>query len=126
MKITIDTGVFHTPDAADYFTRADHRILCGCRATLEMLGIPLPDWAQRKPTGPKPGKAILAAYRADNPETLHEATMRKAADHKARVPANADNPGIVPSLSERIAALKAEQQPPAVSDDTDPLAFLTA
>jgi hypothetical protein len=86
MKLTVDTGVFDTPEAEAYFSKADHRILCGCRATLEMLGIELPDWAKRKPTGPKPGKAIIAAYRADNPETLHEATMRKVADHQARLP----------------------------------------
>ena len=97
MNLTIDTGVFDTPEAADYFTKADHRILCGCRATLEMLGIPLPDWAQRKPTGPKPGKAIMAAFRADHPETLHQATMRKAQEHTARLPDKA--PAYVDPLS---------------------------
>ena len=90
MKITVDTQVFDTPRATDYFTKADHRILCGCRATLEMLDIPLPDWAQRKPTGPKPGRAIMAAFRADNPETLYEATMRKSAEHTARLPASSN------------------------------------
>ena len=87
MNLTIDTGVFDTPEAEAYFGKADHRILCGCRATLEMLGIPLPEWAMRKPTGPKPGNRIAAAFRADNPETLHQATMRKAAEHTARLPA---------------------------------------
>lgn len=88
MNITIDTGVFDTPQAEEYFTKADHRILCGCRAALEMLGIPLPDWAQRKPTGPKPGHRIMAAYRADNPETLAEATMRKSREAASRLPSN--------------------------------------
>ena len=108
MNITIDTGVFDTPEATDYFTKADHRILCGCRATLEMLGIPLPEWAQRKPTGPKPGKAIMSAYRADNPETLHQATMRKSREAAARVPTKGESGG---SLSDRIAALKAPADP---------------
>lgn len=127
MNLTIDTGVFDTPEAEAYFTKADHRILCGCRATLEMLGIPLPEWAMRKPTGPKPGNRIAAAYRADNPETLHQATMRKVTSHAARLPAKPESPAAPLSLGERIAALKAEQpqQSPA-GDDTDPLAFLTA
>ncbi len=81
MTITIDTGVLSSPEAREYFTNADHRILCGCRATLEMLGIALPDWAERRPPGPKPGRAIMDAYRRDNPETLHEATMRKSRGH---------------------------------------------
>lgn len=89
MIITIDTNVLDTTEASDYFTKADHRILCGCRATLEMLGIPLPEWAQRKPSGPKPGQTIMAAYRAENPETLHEATMRKSKESASRVLAKA-------------------------------------
>ena len=127
MKITVDTGVFDTPPATDYFSKADHRILCGCRATLEMLDIPLPDWAQRKPTGPKPGRAIIAAYRADNPETLHDATMRKAAELTARLPAKTDSPGTPQSLRDRIAALKAGQALHSTTraDDIDPLAFLS-
>jgi hypothetical protein len=91
MNLNINSGVLDTPEAEAYFTKADHRILCGCRATLEMLGIPLPEWAKRKPTGPKPGQRIAAAYRQDNPETLHQATMRKSADHAARLPDKPDN-----------------------------------
>lgn len=87
MIIEVDTSVLSTDYAETYFTeRADRRIMIGLRATLEMLGIPLPEWAERKPTGRKPGRSIAAAYRADNPETLHEATMRKVAEHKARIP----------------------------------------
>ena len=123
MKITVDTQVFDTPRATDYFTKADHRILCGCRATLEMLDIPLPDWAQRKPTGPKPGRAIMAAFRADNPETLYEATMRKSAEHTARLPVSSDLTETPRSLGDRIASLRAaEPRYSAASDDTlDPL-----
>lgn len=86
MNFTVDTGIFDAPEAREYFTNADHRILCGCRATLEMLNIPLPVWAERKPSGPKPGKAIMAAYRGDHPETLHAATMRKSLEHRSRLP----------------------------------------
>jgi hypothetical protein len=87
MIIEVDTSVLSTDYAETYFTeRADRRIMIGLRATLEMLGIPLPAWAERKPTGRKPGRSIAAAYRADNPETLHEATMRRVAEHKARLP----------------------------------------
>jgi len=92
MIIEVDTSVLSTDYAETYFTeRADRRIMIGLRATLEMLCIPLPEWAERKPTGRKPGRSIAAAYRADNPETLHEATMRKAAEHTARLPIKADN-----------------------------------
>jgi hypothetical protein len=120
--LTIDTRVFDLPEAKAYFGKADHRILCGCRATLEMLGIPLPEWASRKPSGPKPGRAIMAAFRADHPETLHEATMRKVAEHTSRIPARAEGPGV--TLSERIAALKGPQQSAPRSDDPDPLCLL--
>ena len=95
MNIMIDTGVLDTAEAQAYFSKADHRILCGCRATLEMLGIELPQWAQRKPTGPKPGKAIMAAYRADHPETLHQATMRKSQEHASKLTRSA-SPNIDP------------------------------
>lgn len=90
MTITIDTTVLDTPGAKTYFTKADRRILCGCRATLEMLGIPLPEWAERKPSGPKPGRAIAAAFRVDNPETLYEATLRRSQEFAARLPGKAD------------------------------------
>ena len=87
MIIEVDTSVLNTDYAEAYFTeRADRRIMIGLRATLEMLGIPLPEWAERKPTGRKPGRAIMAAYRADNPETLHEATMRKSREAASRLP----------------------------------------
>jgi hypothetical protein len=86
-----------------------------------MLGIPLPDWATRKPSGPKPGKAIMAAFRADNPETFYEATMRKVAEHTSRLPAN-HHAGQGPSLAARIAALKdRERSSGHYHEDVDPL-----
>ena len=105
--MSINLGVLYGPGAEAYFTKSDPRIRCGCRATLEALGIPLPDWAKRKPTGPKPGRAIAAAFRADNPETLHQATMRRKMEltrQPAANPAAADAPA---SLSDRLAAVKA-------------------
>lgn len=62
-----------------------------------MLGIPLPDWAQRKPSGPKPGQAIMAAYRAENPETLYDATMRKSKESASKVLSKA--PAFIDPLS---------------------------
>src|SRR6476661_6623502 len=126
MIIEVDTSVLSTDYAETYFTeRADRRIMSGLRATLEMLGIALPDWAERRPTGRKPGRSIAAAFRADNPETLHEATMRKFADYTARFPAKNETPSPPPSISERIATLKASQAPvSACADGEDPLAFL--
>ncbi|MBL8553263.1 MAG: hypothetical protein JNL41_03215 [Phenylobacterium sp.] len=42
--------------------------MIGLRATLELLGLPLPDYAQRKPPGPRTAsaKVIAAMYAADN------------------------------------------------------------
>jgi hypothetical protein len=80
------------PAVADYFTRNPHR-LAACRALLDLLGIPLPDWAVRDISGRAAAtRNAMAAFRADNPETLHQATMRKAAEHKARVPDADDDP----------------------------------
>lgn len=116
MIIEVDTSVLSTEYAETYFTeRADRRIMIGLRATLEMLGIPLPDWAERKPTGRKPGRAIAAAFRSDHPETLHEATVRKSHDAASRLPE-------ARSLRERIAALKS----PSSAEVADPLAFLAS
>lgn len=37
------------------------------RGAMELLGIPLPLWAERKPSGRKPSVAVALAYEADNP-----------------------------------------------------------
>lgn len=108
--MSINIGVLDTPGAEAYFTKADPRIMCGCRATLEMLGIPLPDWAKRKPTGPKPGRAIAAAFRADHPETLYEATMRQYRAGAREWP----------TLSQRLAA-RAQSTANTHDPDADPL-----
>lgn len=69
--------------------KTEHRAAC-FRATLDLLGIPLPTWAQRLPSGRKPSISVEAAYRADNPETLHQATTRRHQEHAARLPNNND------------------------------------
>ncbi len=68
----------NNPHVAEYFTRNPHR-LAACRAMLDLLTIPLPDWAARDISGRAAAtRNALAAYRTDNPETLYEATMRVA------------------------------------------------
>ena len=76
MNVTVDG--LNNPAVADYFTRNPHR-LAACRALLDLLGIPLPDWAARDISGRAAAtRNAMEAFRADNPETLHQATMRKA------------------------------------------------
>jgi hypothetical protein len=54
---------------------------------LDLLSIPLPDWAARDISGrAAANRNAMAAFRADNPETLHQATMRKVREHTARLP----------------------------------------
>jgi hypothetical protein len=78
-------GLLNLPEVIDYFSPNGHR-MAAFRATLDLLNIPLPDWAIRGISGRAAARRnTIAAYRADNRETLHEATVRKAADHKARV-----------------------------------------
>lgn len=64
---TIDDAVLHSSSAEKYLLRADRRVMIGLRAVLEMLSIPLPDYAIRRPPGPTPGKAVAAAFNADHP-----------------------------------------------------------
>jgi hypothetical protein len=64
------------------------------RGAMELLYIPLPIWAKRKPSGRKPSIAIAKAYEADNPTPkLGGGTLRPR------------KPDATP---ERIAALKAQ------------------
>ncbi|MBA3678493.1 MAG: hypothetical protein H0W74_14015 [Sphingosinicella sp.] len=64
---TVTTELIESPQAEAYFTRADRRVMIGLRATLEMLRLPVPNYAQRRKPGATPAKAALAAYVADNP-----------------------------------------------------------
>lgn len=64
----VSDDVLNSAAAQQYFSRADRRIIIGLRYTLEMLGLPVPDYAHRRPRQPSPARAVLTAYRADNPE----------------------------------------------------------
>lgn len=64
---TVTTDIINSPQAQAYFTRADRRVMIGLRAALEMLRLPVPEYALRRKSGPTPAKATLAAYEADNP-----------------------------------------------------------
>ncbi len=65
---TIDLGALHSAHAERYFTRADRRVMIGLRATLELLGLPVPDYARRKFPQASPATQVMRAYRADYPE----------------------------------------------------------
>lgn len=74
----IDPDRLNSSAVADYFTRNPHR-LAAARALLDLLSIPLPDWAVRDISGRAAAtRNAMRAFRTDNPETLHQATMRKA------------------------------------------------
>jgi hypothetical protein len=102
---TVTDDIFRTPQAQDYFNRADRRVMIGLRAALELLGIPVPDYAVRKPPGRPPAEALAAAYDADhgvtrqgptfqpNTEDRHTAAVRKA---KARIARRTGHNGIQP------------------------------
>jgi hypothetical protein len=63
----VTTDIINSPQAQEYFTRADRRVMIGLRAALEMLELPVPDYARRRMPGQTPAKAALAAFAADNP-----------------------------------------------------------
>lgn len=62
---TVRDDVIHSEHAAAYFQRADRRVTIGLRATLEMLGLPVPDYAIRRKPGRTPAKDVAASYAAD-------------------------------------------------------------
>jgi hypothetical protein len=64
---TVSDDALTSAQAEAYFSRADHRALMGLRATVEILGIPVPDYAVRRKPGRTPAKDVMRAYRADNP-----------------------------------------------------------
>jgi hypothetical protein len=53
--------------AAIHFSTADRRVLIGIRAALELLGVPVPQYALRRSSGRPPSRVIAAACDADNP-----------------------------------------------------------
>lgn len=57
---SINFSAITFPATQDWFERAHPRTQAGYRLTLELLGIPLPAYAIRKPAGrPNPAKRIL-------------------------------------------------------------------
>lgn len=64
---TVTDDVISSDKAAEYFTRADRRVMVGLRAALELLGLPVPDYAIRRKPGRTPASGVAAAYAADNP-----------------------------------------------------------
>lgn len=55
------------PRVEDYFTRDRHK-QAATRGLLELLGVPLPQWAQRSPSGRASiAKAAMDRFRADHP-----------------------------------------------------------
>jgi len=82
----VDTDRLNHPGVSNYFTRNPHR-LAAVRAMLDLLSIPFPGWAERDISGrAAANRNMLAAFRADNPETLHQATMRKSGHSDTRFP----------------------------------------
>lgn len=55
--LTVTTDLIESQQAATYFTNADRRVMIGLRATLEMLRLPVPEYARRKTTGVAPNPA---------------------------------------------------------------------
>ena len=82
----VDLGLLESPAVEEYLSKSDRRILAGARFILEALNIPYPEYLKRKPAGRPLAKRILTDYRKDNPETLHEYTMRKSNEAAARLP----------------------------------------
>lgn len=68
--ISADDCKINSEEAAAYFARpsTDRRVLLGFRLALELLGIPLPDYAKRKEAGRHNAArvALATAYDADH------------------------------------------------------------
>lgn len=99
---TVTDDILSSPQAEAYFQRSERRIQAGFRAALELLGLPLPGYAQRRAPGPRPSKAIAAAYAADNPAYTPLTLAPRKPD----------------ASPERIAALRAKRATPALYDQT--------
>lgn len=60
--MTVDTSRIDNDNVAAYLASTDRRVMIGFRFTLEVLGIPLPEFAERKPAGrPTPAKLMALA-----------------------------------------------------------------
>ncbi len=63
---TVSDDILLSSQAEEYFNRADRRTRAGLRTALELLGLPLPDYAKRRLPGPRAGQGVLAAYHAEH------------------------------------------------------------
>jgi hypothetical protein len=94
--LTVSTDTLESERAAEYFTRADRRVMIGLRAALEILGLPVPAYAVRHVPGRTPARDVTAAYAADNPTPFSTVLAER-------------KPNASP---ERIAAVQAAKAPP--------------
>lgn len=62
----IDLSRLDDPRVAEHISRVDSRITGGFRLALEVLGIPLPEYAKRKPAGRPSIAKLMAAADADS------------------------------------------------------------
>lgn len=67
---TIDFNRLHDPRVAAHVENVDSRIRSGFRLALDVLGVPLPDYAVRKPAGRPSIAKLMAAADADS-GTIH-------------------------------------------------------
>ena len=77
---TVTDDVLNSEQAQGYFERAHPRALMGLRATLEILGIPVPTYAIRRKPGRTPAKDVMDAIRADMPVPLSTALAPRNAN----------------------------------------------
>jgi hypothetical protein len=64
--VTVDLSRLDDPRVAEHISRVDSRITSGFRLALEVLGIPLPEYAKRKPAGRPSIAKLMAAADADS------------------------------------------------------------
>jgi len=68
--VPVDLSRLNDPRVIAHIGRVDSRIAGGFRLALEVLGIPLPEYAKRKPAGRPSIAKLMAAADADS-GTIH-------------------------------------------------------
>lgn len=63
---SIDLSRLYDPRVAHHVEGVDGRIRSGFRLALDVLGVPLPDYAERKPAGRPSIAKLMAAADADS------------------------------------------------------------
>lgn len=74
----IDTDRLNDPRVIAHIARVDSRIVGGFRLALDILGIPLPEYAKRKPAGRPSIAKLMAAADADSGtiKTYHDEKLK--------------------------------------------------